>query len=512
MQKQRSPASRIAAYAARSQFFWIVVGLFVLETVWISLSGRYPMAFDEDFHLGIIRLYAHHLSPFWEGQPDGANAFGAMARDPSYLFHYLLSFPYRLVSVFTQNQTAHVIVLRVLNVALITASLPLYRRLLLRTGASKALVHMCFAVFVLIPIVPLLAAQINYDNLLLPLTALTLLAALAFTDRLRRQKRLDLRLLACVAGLCLFGGLVKYAYLPIAAVVVGYVLLATVTHYRWSLKQLGGDLRQAVKNLPVKTAALLAVGLLVLSGLFLERYGVNMVRYHTPVPDCGQVLDVEACSEYGPWGRDYQYSLTKNAQDSPPGLAQPFVYTADWFYGMWLRTFFAVAGPDLHFQTRGPFVVPAISAIGFVSAAAVLFAVSLKRIRRHYNMDAVGLFLAVSAFYTAVLWLDQFQRYLQTGRPVAVNGRYLLPVTLLILILGAIGLNEALRGYLKLKVVTAAIVVGCLLCGGGALTYILRSNDAWYWPVQPVHDVNYTVKKTLGPLVPGYTRPTQFLR
>ena len=86
------------------------MALFVLQAAWIALSGRYPMAFDENFHLGIIRLYAHHISPFWSGQPAGANAFGAVARDPSYLYQYLMSFPYRLVSIFTSSQTAHVLI------------------------------------------------------------------------------------------------------------------------------------------------------------------------------------------------------------------------------------------------------------------------------------------------------------------------------------------------------------------------------------------------------------------
>src|SRR5580692_8418743 len=102
MTKQSSYRRRAVALIGSRRFFWGIVALLVLQAVWIACSGRYPMAFDEDFHLGIIRLYAHHLSPFWNGQPAGADAFGAVSRDPSYLYHYLMSFPYRLTSVFTQ--------------------------------------------------------------------------------------------------------------------------------------------------------------------------------------------------------------------------------------------------------------------------------------------------------------------------------------------------------------------------------------------------------------------------
>src|SRR4051812_30373118 len=94
-------AWRIIRLLNSSLFFKIVVALLVLQAAWIAFTGLYPMAFDEDYHLGVIRLYAHHLSPFWDGQPDGADRFGAVARDPSFLYQYLMSFPYRLISLVT---------------------------------------------------------------------------------------------------------------------------------------------------------------------------------------------------------------------------------------------------------------------------------------------------------------------------------------------------------------------------------------------------------------------------
>src|SRR5476651_13106 len=117
-QTQPSRTRRFITVLGRPVFFRIILALLVLEAAWIALSGRYPMAFDEDFHLGIIRLYAHHLSPFWSSQPEVADRFGAVARDPSYLYQYLLSFPYRLISQFTSDQTIQVIILRFVNIGL----------------------------------------------------------------------------------------------------------------------------------------------------------------------------------------------------------------------------------------------------------------------------------------------------------------------------------------------------------------------------------------------------------
>ncbi|HXE10103.1 MAG TPA: hypothetical protein VN554_01620, partial [Verrucomicrobiae bacterium] len=123
MAKQSSLARRTGAILGSRRFFWVILALFVIQAAWIALSGLYPMAFDEDFHLGIIRLYAHHISPFWAGQPPGADAFGAVARDPSYLYHYLMSFPYRLSGLFTHDQTLQILWLRAINIALFTAGL-----------------------------------------------------------------------------------------------------------------------------------------------------------------------------------------------------------------------------------------------------------------------------------------------------------------------------------------------------------------------------------------------------
>ena len=113
--------------------------------------------------------------------------------------------------------------LRFINIGLFAAALPLYRRLLLKTGASRALVNLCLAIFVLIPVVPLLAAQINYDNLLLPMTAISLLLAVSLGQELRRTRRLNLKTLLWLAIIVTLTCLVKYAFLPILLVIGAYL-------------------------------------------------------------------------------------------------------------------------------------------------------------------------------------------------------------------------------------------------------------------------------------------------
>ncbi len=478
----------------------------VFQALWIALSGLYPMAFDENFHLGLIQLYSSHISPFWGSQPESANAFGSITRDPSYLYHYIFSFPYRFISLFTDNQTAQVIILRLLNIGLFASGLVLYRRLLLKTGAHKGIVHFSLLVFVLLPIVPLLAAQVNYDNLFLPLTALALLLTVKLDNSIYKAKKFDITTLLQLVIVCLASSLIKYAFLPIFVAIVGFVLVRVWLYYR-SFGKLWAGLAAGWGRFVGWTRVGLVIGFVIVTGLFIERYGVNLMRYHTPVPDCSAVLTIEQCSEYGPWIRDHDLKLNKSDNAS----RSPVTFTHEWFYGMWLRTFFAVDGPTTGFQTRGPLLVPGIAAIIFASISGLVLLLTLPRLFKRYSAPVLSLFIAVTIIFIALLWLDEFEAFLRTGRPVAINGRYLLPVMPLLLFAGVAAWNKLLGHMGALKMAFATVVVLSMLWGGGALTYVLRSNNAWYWPNSTVQQINQTVRGAVGPLTPGYDQQGQFL-
>lgn len=488
--------------------FWrFIMVILIVQAAWIALSGRYPMAFDEDFHLGIIRLYGHHLSPFWSGQPVGADKFGAVARDPSYLYQYLMSLPYRLISAFTHDQTIQVLILRAINIGLFAWGISLYRRVLLRAGASRALAQASFLVLVLIPVVPLLAAQINYDNLILPLTALSLLLSLRFENSLARGKKFDLKTLWQLLILGLLTSLVKYAFLPIflaIAIFIGVRLWqkrADILPFKKTL-----ELSWSQISRPAKLG--LAAGLIIALGLFGERYGVNLVKYHQPVPDCSSVLSVKQCSAYGPWIRDYDFAL---ANTQPATGHHRLTFTHAWLYGLWLRTFFSVDGPGTQFETRAPLLLPGFAAIIAAILGGLALLAQLPAVFRKRTQPALWLFGVTSLVYLSALWNDEYKAYIRTGQPVAINGRYLLPVLPLIMLLVALSFNRLLKHWQAVKLSLVAILVICLAWGGGAMTYILRSNDAWYWPNPAVRRVNWDLQRTIGPITPGYNHPIQFL-
>lgn len=486
------------------RFFYATVALLVLQALWIALSARYPMAFDEDFHFGVIQLYSHHLSPFFSSQPAHADQYGAIFRDPSYLYHYLMSFVLRFIRLFIHGQTGQVIVLRLLNIAFFASALPLYRRLLVRMGASRAVTHAILLLFVLIPVAPLLAAQINYDNLLLPLVAASLLLAARLTRQLRQQHTLDIRSALLLVIICLLSSLVKYTFLPIF---VAIILVVGWYVYRWRYWR-GDKWHESWRGWRRlgRWQSWLIIFLLVISlGLFAQRYGVDMALYHSPDPSCGQVLDYNHCQHYGPWLRDYRLR-----QSHPQNGGNPFVFMADWLQGMWMRLFFAVSGPDIGYVTRGPLILPGLGAVAFASLGALLAVGYSKRIWRRYDHGALLLAAVAILIYCGSLWLQNYDGFRHKGVPVAINGRYLLPLLPFLMLLVAAGWLQLLRHRPRLKAAVAVVCIISFLWGGGALTFIIRSQNNWYWQNGAVKAANHALKH-LAPAVPGSAYPTEFL-
>ena len=465
------------------------------------------MAFDEDFHLGIIRLYASHISPFWIHQPGGANTYGAVARDPSYLYQYVMSFPYRLITLFTHKQSVIVIFLRIINIALFANGLYLFKRLLTRTGASLAKINFTLLVFILIPVVPLLAAQINYDNLFFLLTAAVLILTIDLADYLFKKK-VDVSLLVFVISLCLLASLVKYAFLPIAAIVGLYIIFEVLKNL--GVKPFIKYLVQDWQRLTTLRKVVLVLPLIISIGLFYQRYGVNVIKYHTPIPDCSKVLTINQCKQYGPWIRDYNFKI--NRIDTEIGTEKNVLtFTADWFYGMWLRTFYSLSGPGDDYQSRGPLPIPSLSATFFAAIGIIAALAAYKKVLKNTNAHHVLFLTLVAVFYTIALYLDEYRAFADTGQPVAINGRYIFPVILPVILILVVGLAVLIRNS-RLRTALAVLCIVGLCWGGGVLTFILRSNDYWYWNSSIVRSANHGVQQIIGPVTPGNGNPALYLK
>lgn len=493
--RTRSGVTWFIRFLGSERCFYMVIICFVLQALWLAATARYPMAFDENFHFGLIQLHANQWLPFFTHQPTNADAYGAVVRDPSYLYHFLMSIPYRLIRLITPNTTAQIIVLRLINIALFASGFALFRRLLLRLGGSRPLVHTCLLLVSLLPIVPFLAAQINYDNLLFPVTAGALLMVFTWSDALRTGKPTFAQS-SLLASLLLLACLIKYAFLPILAAVAIIMIWQLWGQRRHWAALWGSTLAELRRSPAVAVAA--GVLLVVSVGLFSERYAVNTVRYHTPIPDCAQVLSVADCSQYGPWQRDYLYAQQKPSEFKP----SLYDYLGDWLHGMWERSLFAISDTYV--------TMPPLPIIGWTaSIVAVLGGVLFLRYGRRILADHPyrQYMLAILAVYTLTLFVYIYRAYAKTGVAVAVNGRYLVPFLPIIFLYAGLGFSKLLRKRPALKAAAALIVFLFFLQGGGALTFTVQSDPTWNWQSAPVVNANSAARKVLHPLIAGSRQP-----
>jgi hypothetical protein len=484
-------------FFASSLFFKIVIGFFTLSSVFIALFSLYPMAFDENFHVGLIRAYSELWLPFGIEQKPAYDVFGAVVTDPSYLYHYLMSFPYRVLQGLLPSEVLTILALRLLNIAFCVGSLFVFRRLLREAKVSPAITNVTFAFVVLLPVMSLLAGQVNYDNLVMLILAYVLLLAYRIRVAIVSENRILAVPLFLLVTLLAYTSVIKYAFLPIAVAVVVYLIAVYFKHVKthkrvW--KQFWGDVRHIGNVQKVTLSIVFVIGL----GLFAQRYAVNVMRYKDPVPDCAAVVSVERCMAYGPWGRDYRYENNPNK----PQTDGPILYTLqDWSWGMWHRTFFTLAGPSNSYQTKKQLPIISYSAIAlFVIVALSVFWQGRSVLRRY---PVFVLVLSVVTVYVLALWQQQYGSYVQTGQPVAINGRYLLPLWP---VLGAFGLlafasaarNLNVQKYLAVFTVITLVI---FLQGGGAITYIVRSEPIWFWFNDPVQSVTSTARDIISPFI-----------
>ncbi len=486
----------ILALGSRAFYVFVLV-LFVFESVWISISALYPQAFDEDFHFGLIKVYSHYWLPFLTKQPPNADAFGAVARDPSYLYHYLMSFPYRFLNLFVTGQTAQVIILRIFDVGLFLIGLILFKKILVRTGLSKSLSNVSLLIFILIPIIPQLAAQISYDDLFFPLVAWIILQAFQITDIIKQKKIPSTRLFV-LAITILLTGIEKYASLPISLAVILYILGLMYFTYRPKLKNIWLDFLKDLNKRSAIMKTILIAGLFISLGMFLERDGVNIVKYHSIEPDCAKVLSVSQCQPYSAW-----YATYARHEDLIQGHTQitynPITYTGAWFYWMWYRLFFAINGPKSNFYSFAPLPLPSFVAIAvaLVGTIAVFF---WRKLVFRDNPYAV-LMLMITVIYGGALFVQGYITYDYTAVLENMNGRYLLPILLPMAAVIGLALSRGLKKWKFSKALITLVVILLFFQGGGLMTFILRSDNTWYWDNDTVVKLNHVARKVVKHLV-----------
>ncbi|MEP7205128.1 MAG: DUF2142 domain-containing protein, partial [Candidatus Saccharibacteria bacterium] len=417
------------------------------------------------------------------------------------LYHYLMSFPYRLIDGLIGDYLTKLIIMRFINIGLFVGGLFIFRKLLLRLGASSALTHFSLLMLVLLPVTPFLAAHINYDNMLFLLLPLNLLLVLNCVQSMSRQHQLEAKglILMIVAGL--LTSLVKYVFLPIFAASIVYLLAVWI----WDKQRrvLHRTVLSSFKALRLSVKVGLVVALVVSSGLFLQRYGVNVVKYHSIHPDCSRVQPIEDCLQYGPWARNYKLKVAAQSSTSRPVPQSLPEFIPSWTNALIYKLYFAI---NYDFKEYAPMPLPIsmaylIGGLGIILTLA--FARPLRRANRHILLPVV-----VTLAYGLSLLYVNYTEYRSFDSMVAVNGRYFIPLLPFIFVIIGLAYRQVISKYwptraiiIKSSLVIVATVVA--LQGGGMLTYLIHSEPIWYWPNDPLTAFNVEAQKIVTSLVIG---------
>ena len=475
----KKAASSVLLILQSTKFFYGIVALLVLQAIWMALTARYPMAFDEDFHFGIIKIYSHQWSPFITSTPPDSGAYGDLVRNTSFLYHYLMSFPYRIIAFFTQQEMVQIVALRFLNIAMFAGGLFVFRSVFSRLRFSPIVTNFSLLMIVLIPVVPFLAGQINYDNLMFLLVPLITLVALRVGRGITSTGKLPLTDTTALLALSMLTSLVKYAFLPVFLAVLLYPAVLVIKH-----KNTRAVFKRTWSAFTASTLALklALIGCLVITGgLFVERYGVNVVQYGDFQPDCDQIQSLEHCSQYGPFERNRQIAASVKNDDTIPYDPAPALFVPEWIGGMMHRLYFAI---NYDYYNYYGLPVPILTAyivggIGFILCCVFW--------RRLFKNRELYLILAVAVVYTGAVFYVNLSGFMHLRQMLAINGRYLILILPFAFVLMAAAYGLLLRKFAAAKqavVYKAALAVVVLLLtlqGGGILTFAVRSDPNWYW-------------------------------
>lgn len=479
---------KVHSFLSSKYFFGFVLLLFLFQAIWVAFSFRYSMIYDEYYHFGLIEYFSKQLSPWISNQPQVLDIYGALDRQPHLLYHYLLSFPFRITDMLTDSLAIQVIFLRLLNIALFASGLVIFWHLFKEMRVKPVFRNISLLFFVLLPVTPLVAATINYDNFIFPLTALMFLLAL----RCVAQPTLQWQYFSLLVITGMIGSLSKSAFPPIFAAIFIFVCISL-------LKKRGkkGKTEFAVSFRRSSTPTKLAiVGIFLVVGfLFVERFAINVFSYGALSPSCTSQMTQDRCL------KNHIEARAKALQESKSGKPAQFPrYASEWNSTMIEGLLITGANTNGRVGTKVGSPLPVIYVVVFLGAIFSTLAItySFDTLRR---LPGFWMIMATVGVYTASLFYVNYQAYLAYYVPVAIQGRYLLPFLPVIMIFGLLGFHNILGSARYVKLFLLVVVTALYINGAGLVTHIIRSDESWNWDNTVVREINNSARNILQPFV-----------
>jgi hypothetical protein len=478
---------KIVAFLGSKAFLWLIIAFFIIESAWIAVSFRYPMVYDETFHVPVIQIFGHQWSPFITNQLTSYYGLQDL-RHQSLLYHYLMSFPYRVVVHLTDSFFRQVVFLRLINILFAAGGLIIFWHLLKMSKIRTTYINTGLLLFVLLPIVPFVAATINYDNMLFILTAWYVLLSV----KVLQQRELSWPSLAGLISVGCFASLTKFTFLPLFTASVIFLTIVLWRRHGVRLPKLIG---QSFLEASRRWRIISSIGLVIFIGLFSAVYLQNAVRYGSLQPSCGQTLNKQRCMSSYVYSRNVSILATRDERATVALSRYADQWVQNMQYGAVISAANTVPNNKLVATEAPPIMVNFIFFGSVVGVAVLLYG------WRQLSKNLSWYYLI---FMIAILFLSVFAvnvlGYYKNHAALANQSRYLLSLlpVLLVMIVAAASVSLRIR-WLKMGVL--AIVLALLSQGGGVITHIVRSNDSWYWQNPKIIEVNHAAKNVLDPLV-----------
>jgi len=486
--EKQKKINKVVHIIGSQYFFWVVITFFVFQAVWVALSFRYSMLYDEYYHFGLINYFSHQWSPWINNQPVSLDIYGALSRNPYLLYHYIMSFPLRLMALFIDYQQLQIILLRLINVGLFTGGLVVFNKLLKEINIKVIFRNIALLFFILLPVTSFVAATINYDNAIFLLSAIFMLLGV----RIMKSDKLEWHNYILMLLVGMSGSLMKISFLPIFAAGFMVVMIRKILISGKAVK----GLYRSFKHSKLWLKIVIVVPFIMIGFLFIERFGVNVIKYHNIWPSCETQMTKDRCLKNVIEAR--ADALSKNKTGTP--IQVPF-YTTNWLVTMEKGLLLTGANTNGISGTKTGQPLPITFNVVFfgsiISVAAFFYGFDkIRRINGFYFLSSIIVLYILALFY---LNISDYYRYYQL---LAIQGRYLLPLLPIIMVYSLLGINYA---FIKLgrfgKIISLIVVFALYLNGAGLIAHIIRSDSSWDWNNQTVRKINDEARGILKPFV-----------
>lgn len=487
---------KVAQLLRSNKLFAITLTLFVLQGAFFALAVNPSLQTGDtylDRSLGLVPDGNRHMAaiyhfaaqpiqngPFIHDMTDAELMMGDLVRFPSYFYYYLLSFPVRAALALNASDLMIVYLVRFIGLGFGVLALIVFRRIILEVRAGPVVANLATLGLAMTGAFAYFAPAENYDMLSLLLWLLFVLASIKlFIHR-------DATQLYWMLIIGLFISITKYTYLPFAGVTGIVALLLYVQNSQgWvsAWKQTSRQFTKRWKELSRWRIAMLAALLLIGATLFVERIGVNLVKYQSVSPNCAVIHDRDSCMNFTVYKRNVERLDAMAAGETWTKEYHVIEYTGDWLERYYPTMYYYMG----HIWVYDIWIMLWIS-VGLVltfALSALMYLIVRKRTvlqgqAEWFLVGIVGLFTAGQYAYNVML----FVKY--AGQMYGHQGRYLLPAIgflYVIMLLIVTRAYRALPSKQKKIALPIILVIGlvALVINGALVNFLIHANSPeWY--------------------------------